>query len=110
MTQETNKNEMIVIAAAKNPVAVVTRGLFDDIDFSGISAAIEKIAQSNGQMSVEEKEMANGIVDQWQKDVIDRLYGRSNEMSRFIKFFEVSPGDTPNRDKLEDFGLELAQK
>jgi CRISPR/Cas system-associated exonuclease Cas4 (RecB family) len=104
-------HEVIVIGAAGNSVAVLTHDLFKDIDFSGISSAIDKIGGHAGKMEPEEKTMANDIVDQWQKDVVSRLRTKGNEMHSFINFFEVgSDGRVNGMDLLDEIGDELAVK
>lgn len=105
------KNELIAFGTQNNSVAIITNDLFSDIDFQGISAAIEKIGQSNGSLTTEEKEMANAIVSDWQHGVVGKLHTKNNEMNDFIGFFEVgSHGRVVGADKLEDFGELLADK
>lgn len=105
-------NEIIVVGVQNNSVAQAVAGdLFKDIDFSGISKAIEKIGDANASLTADEKDMANKIVDQWQSDVVDRLRGRGREMNDFIGFFEVgSSGRVQGADKLDDIGEDLATK
>jgi hypothetical protein len=103
-------NEMITIGVQNNAVAkAVVNDLFKDIDFTGISTAIENIGNVNGSLTAEEKEMANSIVDQWQNDVMARLRNRGHEMSDFVDFFEVgSNGHVRGADKLDEIGEDLA--
>lgn len=112
-TENTNtQNNVIVLAVAGNSVAALTHDLFKDIDFSGISTAIENIGAHNQNMTIEEKEMATSIVTQWQKDVIVRLREKGTEFSNFVSFIEHTSthGRISGQDLFDEIGEELADK
>lgn len=108
-----NQNEIIQLAAVNNNVATAPtiNELFRDIDFSGIAQAIDNIGNHSGALTIEEKEHAKEIVNQWEHDVIKRLHDKSYEMRRFLEFFEPSEGGViSNRDMFEEIGEELAKR
>lgn len=114
MTQEnqTNQNNVIALAVTGNSVAAITTSLFKDIDFNGIAQAIENIGAHNQSMTIEEKEMASGIVDQWEKDVMGRLKEKSGEFSDFVQLIEQTGKDgyVANEDLFDEIGEDLADK
>ena len=84
-----------------------TTELFKDIDFSGLNAVIDNIATYSHELQETEKELANDIIDEWQKSVIARLQERGNEMRRFLQFFEINECSDP---LFIEIGEELAVK
>lgn len=104
-------NQMISLSAPNNSVAAITSDLFRDIDFKGISQAIENIGNHNGTLGVEEKEMASELVAQWEQDVVTRLRDKGHEMNEFVQFFNTGyEGRVSQQERLEDIGADLAAK
>lgn len=84
-------NEVAVVNQNQGGQLVDISGLeiFKDVDFKGLSGAIETMAQNNKELAPEEKQMAIQIIDSWQSNVVERLNDHSNDMNGFIALFEV---------------------
>ncbi len=81
-TQETG---LVISAGAQLQTNVFN--IFKDIDFSGLSAAIEAIGDHTGELEKDEKDFAIKIIGEWEDSVISRLNNHSQEMSQFVNFF-----------------------
>lgn len=101
-------NQIVPSQQSQQLSASLARDLFKDIDFTGINAAIEAIANHSGDLDKEGKQEANKIIDQWAYDVVDRLQKRNRENNEFIHFFDVNIQSS--EDKLETIGFELAER
>ncbi|HLO11100.1 MAG TPA: hypothetical protein VK190_02465 [Pseudoneobacillus sp.] len=83
-------NALVVRTELANKIAAVLPGLFNDIDFNGLNNALDKIGDSSANLSLDEKNMAVGIVMEWEGSVIKRLYEKDREMSSFLNFFNIA--------------------
>lgn len=105
-----NKNEIVISAGAALGNQLVPE-LFKDIDFNGLNNAIESMAQASGELTAEDKELARGIIGEWEQSVIQRLYTKQGEMQSFIGFFNASLNDLHlGHLAFEEFSDELAAK
>ena len=48
-------------------------GIFDPIDFEKLNSSISKLAASNKTLSADEKNFAIGIIDEWDKSIINAI-------------------------------------
>jgi len=78
-----------------NAVALTTvntalgRDLFSDIDFGALDNAIDEIGKVSAKLSVDEKEMAMGIIDSWNENVVERLHNRQIELHHLAHFMQI---------------------
>lgn len=88
---ENNNNSLVVKTELANKIAVVLPGLFNDIDFNGLNNALDKMGDSSASLSIEEKNMAVGVILEWEGSVVKRLHEKNQEMSSFLSFFNITP-------------------
>lgn len=106
-TQETG----LVVVTGRELGNTFVPDLFGDIDFNGLSGALDAMADASGELTVEEKEMAIGIVKEWDNNVVTRLREKGYEMDTFINFFNSNySGTNLGHLTLQEFGPELAEK
>lgn len=79
----------------------VMKDLFGDVDFKELNKSIEVLAESSKELSDKEKEMAVTVVNEWEKDVVQRLHTRGQEMETLLDFFEPSSGYGRRRSQVE---------
>lgn len=72
-----------------NAVAVIMPNLFQDINFTGLDTAIQALGNSSNQLSDNEKQNAVGIIDNWEKNVINRLELKQQDADRFLSTLNV---------------------
>jgi hypothetical protein len=82
---ETVSNDSETNAALSN--------FFSDIDFASLSGAIQKMADNNTQLTEKEKEMSLGIIDQWERDVIDAIDEKRTESNKYVNTLSISCND-----------------
>lgn len=107
---QTQGNNLIALSASNNQIAPLVQDLFQDIDFKGISSAIDNIANHNKTLAPEEKEMAADLVDQWEADVVSRLNNKGHEMNQFIDFFKVKGAELRKSEQFDLIGYDMAIK
>lgn len=71
-------------------LAVGLPKLLADIDFNGLNAAIESIANNNGSLTDKEKELAVNIVGEWERTVIERVRNREYDVNSMLNSFDPS--------------------
>lgn len=108
------KNQLIV--KKENQISLVMDDLFKEVDFSGLNKVIDNIAEHN-EFTENEKQLANELIEQWNEDVISRLYTKNAEMGSFLEFLDTSERRggfyehlRDDIDLIEDYGEILAEK
>jgi phosphopantetheine adenylyltransferase len=61
--------------------------LFKDVDFSGLSKAIDTLGDASSNLDSDERKNAIVIVRQWESDVIERIRQYGYNLDSFINFF-----------------------
>ena len=111
---------MELIIKGNNSVGQAIGGLFESVDFSGMTPLIEKIGDTSKDLSDGEKQIATQLVDQYERDVLSSLAEKGVEMKQFIEFLSTGErrinaynfGDIENHDNyMHDlYGHVLAEK
>lgn len=77
---------MELIIKGNNTVGLAIGGLFENVDFTGMTPLIEKIGDTSKDLTDGEKQLASQLVDQYEEDVLGSLAEKSKEMTHFITF------------------------
>lgn len=107
MTEQ--KNEVIVLTG-KGLAEELLPNLFSDINFGGLNNAIDKMGESSHQLTIEEKQMAIGIIEDWNSNVVKRLHNKEQDMSVIEWFFKDNYQLNLGHMSLDEFGEDLANK
>lgn len=94
-------------------VAVKNDLLMFNVDFQGLSAAITRLAEHNGELSDFEKSSALSIIDDWERGIISELRNKDKEYNAFVRCFsnqETYYFDSISEDLLEKIALTTETK
>lgn len=103
------KNEVIVLTG-KGLAEELLPNLFSDINFGGLNAAIDKMGESSHQLDLDEKQMAIGIIEDWNSNVVKRLGNKEQDMNVIEWFFKENYQLNLGHMSLREFGDDLARK
>lgn len=105
---------MELIVRNDNSVAQAIGGLFENVDFSGMSAIVENIGDVSKDLTDGEKQLASQLVADWEVDIISTLEMKAEEMQQFVQFLDLSERlyySTHNDNEMHDiYGEVLANK
>jgi ribosomal protein L17 len=70
-------------------IAIVGKGLFNDIDFASLNKAIDSLGGASKTLTSEEKTAGTDIIHEWEDTVIRRLRNKNTEMRNIVYFFSA---------------------
>lgn len=80
------KNETTKAVTNSVTDIAVFNDMFGDIDFSSLNKSVESLANASKELSEEEKHAANGILLEWESNVLNRLGDRKDDVDNFLSF------------------------
>jgi len=73
----------------KNKAAMALPELFSDFNFEDLNKSIEVLANTNRDLSEDEKQSAVVIVEDWEQNVIQRLNDHKENLSAFVEYLDL---------------------
>ena len=85
--KENTEVKDVVIATPAQGLNQIFGINFGDVNLNELNNTIESLAEHSETLSAEEKTAAIGIIDSWNKNVVQRLYAHRDDMNQFTSFF-----------------------
>lgn len=112
--ENTNTNTTAIATKEDNKLALALT-ILNEVDFEGLNNIIDKLGNNSNVLTVEEKQAASEIINEWQNDVIDKLQHKYHETSGVLAFFGVDDNSyrfwgNKNTEFTEDQKMILAEQ
>jgi hypothetical protein len=78
---------VICLESENTAIVLAGKGLFKDINFADLNNSINALADISNNLTIEDRKAAIGIIDQWERDVLNRLGEHSRDLDCFVRYF-----------------------
>lgn len=89
MATKKEKTKSVVVSTNRDELALVLPALFNNVDFEGLNGAITVLADHQGNLNDDEKKFGREIIVDWQKNVLQAIQLRAENMYTVLEYFGV---------------------